>query len=135
MAKTAENGNARQKHAGLTSRQAAYVAHRLSGLTQKSAAEKASISPRTAHGWDRLPAVAEALRRGQDELIAEASGTATALLRASVVKLMEIGSDSDAPTSARVAALRAVADLALTLRNAHILEARIAALEAANVRT
>ena len=111
----AESGNARPKQDALTTRQAAYVAHRLTGLSQKTAADKIGIATRTARTWEGLPQVRAALKAGQDELIGEATATATALLRPALVKLMALGDDTEAPATARVSALRAVADLALKL--------------------
>ena len=125
----AASGNARPKEDELTTRQAAYVAQRLAGLSQKTAAEKIGIATRTARTWETLPAVQQALRSGQDELISEATATATALLRPALVKLMSIGDDAEAPASARVTALRAVADLALKLREVDDVAERLAIIE------
>lgn len=125
----AQSGIQRQKAEGLTPRQAAYVAQRLAGLSQTACADKIGISTRTARIWEKLPAVEQALRAGQDELISEATTTATALLRPALIQLMAVGNDPDAPTSARVSALRSVADLALKLREFHDLVERVAALE------
>ena len=125
----AESGNARPKQDALTTRQAAYVAHRLAGLSQKTAAEKIGIATRTARTWEDLPQVRAALQTGQDELISEATATATALLRPALVKLMAIGDDIEAPATARVSALRAVADLALKLREVDDVAERLAIVE------
>jgi len=131
----AKSGNHRQEPAGLTPRQTAYVVQRLMGMSQKASAEKIGIAIRTAGTWDNLPAVRDALRVGQDELIGEATGTATALLRPALVKLMEIANNADAPASARVTALRAVADLALKLREHNDLAERVSRLEALNAQS
>ena len=125
----AESGNARPKQDALTTRQAAYVAHRLTGLSQKTAADKIGIATRTARTWETLPAVQAALRAGQDDLISEATATATALLRPALVKLMALGDDVEAPATARVSALRAVADLALKLREVDDVAQRLSDVE------
>lgn len=122
-------GNARPKQDALTTRQAAYVAHRLAGLSQKTAAEKIGIATRTARTWETLPAVQAALRDGQDDLISEATATAAALLRPALIKLMALGDDIEAPATARVSALRAVADLALKLREVDDVAQRLADVE------
>lgn len=129
MGKTEQSGNARPRADDLTPRQAGYVAARLTGQTQKAAAAKAGLSDRTARRYDKLPQVQAALRRGQDELIGDALATALVLLRPAIGGLMTIGNDGEAPASARVAALRAVADLALTLREHDDLAQRLAVVE------
>ena len=129
MGEIGESGNARPRADDLTPRQAGYVAARLTGQTQKAAAAKAGLSDRTARRYDKLPQVQRALRAGQDELIGDALATALVLLRPAIGGLMSIGNDGEAPASARVAALRAVADLALTLREHDDIAQRLALVE------
>ena len=106
----------------------------LTHATIGQAAKAAKVNEATLRRWMREPQFREAYHNARADLLQQALGHAAEGLVEAALVLRHILRNQDAPASARVAAAKALFDLALKDRDLEDLEARLAVLEAAHAR-
>lgn len=113
----------------LSPRRRAFVEMLLLGKTQREAGQAVGISDRQARRYMSDPGVRAALRRAQDDALAQVTRRAVAAMTEALDCLGAIVRDGSAAPSARVAAARAILENGLRFNDAVTLAERVAALE------
>ena len=129
------SGHSRTSSDDLTPTARRLVVAMLAAPTLAEAARAAGITDRHARRLRQSPAFREALRRGRDEVLQDATARAAGGLVEAVDVLREVMGDTSSPTPARVAAARVLLATTPALLEAHDLTERVSALEAAQPST
>ena len=114
----------------LSRKQEALIAVLLTAPSLEQAARQTGVDPSTAWRWMKLPAFAAAYREAKRELVVHATTLLQRFASTAVGTLVAVATDQNAPASARVAAAKAVSDLAYRGSEIEDIQARLAVLEA-----
>jgi hypothetical protein len=98
------------------------------GATVESAAQKAGISPRTAHRRLANPQFRSQLNNVRGDMVQRAASLLTAAAMEAIKTLVSL-QEKSTPPAVRLGAARAILELGTKLREASEWEARLAALE------
>jgi hypothetical protein len=119
----------------LSRKQEALISALLLAPTLAAAAQAVGVHEATAWRWLKDPAFQEAYRDARREVVRQAVAQVQQACRIAVTTLTGVMQDGESPASAKVAAARTVLETAIKAVELEDLEARIAALEAAQKGT
>lgn len=114
---------------GLTPRQRLAVNLLAEGQTCREVARRLNVTERTIYAYRKKPAVATAILRAQEDLMAEGGSKGINSVSDAVRVLKEIINDNAAQDSDRIAACRALMQGAVAYQERQILERKIRDLE------
>ena len=115
----------------ITPKQELFLASLLTSPTIQHAAAAAGVSETTAHRWLRSDGAFDAAyRRARRTAVGQAMARLQQVSGAAVAVLMQVAGDTSVRASSRVAAAKAILELAIRAVELEDLDARIAALEA-----
>jgi hypothetical protein len=117
-----------QDSASLTDRQEKAIVALLNQPTITAAATQIGVGERTIHTWLSDPMFMAAYRQARRQVVSQALARLQHASSAAVTTLLELAEDEDVHASSRVAAAKAILDLALRAAEVDI-EERIASLE------
>ena len=115
---------------GQERRDPALIAALAAGATERAAAAQAGMSERTARRRMADPAFRARVHRAQTDLLGQAVATLTGAAVTAASTLLGL-LDPSAPPSVRLGAARAVLEFTGRLREEHLIEERLSAVELA----